>query len=155
MCIRDRLQDSNNIQLQEEYRTLNREVKKQVANKKNETWTKKCEYIERYIGGTRSSEARRNIRSLRNSNTNKTHIGSISSKQWKQHFEDLLVESRKQFIEVENPEETMEKDNIVIEVSEIADVVEILKNGTSAGIGGIYPELVKYAPAVSYTHLIA
>ena len=57
-----RLQDSNNIQLQEEYRTLNREVKKHVANKMNETWIKKCEYIERYIGGTSSSEAWRIIR---------------------------------------------------------------------------------------------
>ena len=117
-----------------------------MANKKNETWTKKCEYIERYIGDTSSSEAWRTIRSLRNSNTNKTHIGSISSKQWKQHFEDLLVESRKQFIEVENPEETIEKDDIVIEISEITDVVETLKNEKSPGIGGIYPELVKYAP---------
>ena len=53
---------------------------------------------------------------------------------------------RDRFIEVENPEETIEKDDIVIEVSEITNVVETLKNGKSPGMEGIYPELVKYAP---------
>lgn len=65
---------------------LRREVQSHTMNRKNGTWIKKCEFVEQYIGGTKSSEAWRSIQNLINSTIDKTCNNNISDQKWEKTF---------------------------------------------------------------------
>lgn len=52
----------------------------------------KCKKVDNYIGGKRSSDAWKLIRTLKQNNTNKINIQLIQIDQWKQHYSRELKE---------------------------------------------------------------
>ena len=47
------------------YAQCNRVLKRTITEKKNKTWEKKCEEVDRYMGGTRVAEAWKTIKNVR------------------------------------------------------------------------------------------
>lgn len=77
-------------------------MKQQVIKRKNKTWEKKCNYIDKHLGGTRSSEAWKTIKAMTTTSQNKVVMNSMSHRQWIEHFTDLLVESREKYLKKED-----------------------------------------------------
>lgn len=131
------------------YMRLNREVKKQVDKNKNELWEKKCEEVGRFMGGTRVSEAWKMIKTLRKDERQNTKISLIEMEEWKEYYEKLLVEKRRNFMMKNrnidmNSEETVDK----ITQLEIKTALKKCKNKKAAGPGSIPIELIKNGPDI-------
>lgn len=56
---------------------MNREMKKDVARQKNETWENSCIEIDRCMGGIKIAEAQRAIKSVRKEANEKMFIPTI------------------------------------------------------------------------------
>ncbi|XP_044762034.1 uncharacterized protein LOC123319231 [Coccinella septempunctata] len=140
---------TNNVDDRRIYALCNREVKKAVIQSKNELWEKKCEEIERCMGGTRVAEAWKAIKNLRRENKESAGMSLINMEEWEKYYRTLLTEKRKDF----------ELNNVRVEPSTVSPVEEITvekvrealrrsKNGKAAGPGNIPIELVKYGPDI-------
>lgn len=127
------------------YARLNREVKKEVAIKKNEVWEMRCAELQRYMGGTKVSEAWKTLKSLRRDDNHNTGIDLIGMKQWEEHYRQLLTEDRPEFAEQKkyDYQETFQSIQD-IKKEEVERALKKMKNGKAAGPGGIPIELVKY-----------
>lgn len=86
----------------ENYRKKHREVKKIMTKQENIMWETACKNIEQNIGGARSSESWRRIKSLRNNTTEKTQITYIKEERWQDYYRKLLTENRPRFIETQD-----------------------------------------------------
>ena len=53
-----------------------------VTNHRNEFWDKKCMEIQAYLGGKKSSESWKFIKSIRSSNSGKNQLNLISADTW-------------------------------------------------------------------------
>lgn len=139
---------SNSTDDRRNYSYLNREVKKEVKKSKNEMWDRKCEYLERCLGGTQVSEAWKTIKSLRRDEKNMSRLEIISMGEWENYYKTLLTETREKFnskIQVENnPRSQVER----ITLEELRKALKESKNKKSAGPGGIPIELIKYGPDI-------
>lgn len=78
------------------YKKLQKEVRQQVTEEKNSMWERKCNDIETYIGGSRSTEAWRTLKGMK-TNTHERWTGTISLSDRRKHYENLLIEQRPQF----------------------------------------------------------
>jgi len=137
------------------YIRLNKETKREVQKRKNEFWEEKCEQINRYMGGTRVSEAWRAIRNLRKDNKNGNNIALINMNEWEDYYQKLLREDRPQFTARSIPEETNIRADIdKISVAELKKALKYMKNGKAAGPGGIPIELVKHGPDILLENLV-
>ena len=87
--------DSNTREI---YRKLNRDVKREVLRKKNNSWMKKCDYVDQFIGGSKNAEAWKVLKSLRTNTRNMFQLKNITMKDWVTYFEELLEETRPQFV---------------------------------------------------------
>ena len=129
------------------YAQWNREVKKEVTKSKNELWEQKCEEIDRYMGGTKVSEAWRTIGNLRKEGRYNNKLSLISLNEWVDHYRTLLSENREKFRITNMYTETLqEQETIEITIEEIKSALSKSKNGKAAGPGNIPIELVKYGP---------
>lgn len=129
------------------YTRINREVKKVVKEKKNQMWERKCSEINRYLGGTRVTEAWKFVKRLRKDTNDSVKITTIETEEWKEYYSKLLKENRDQYKKIdfgmiENNGENVQK----VTVQEIQEVLKHIKNGKAGGPGGIPVELVKYGP---------
>lgn len=127
------------------YSNLNRVVKKEVVKKKNEMWERKCEEVDRYIGGTKTAEAWKVIRNLRKNEKETYKMNLINTKEWESHYKALLTENRPEFKQYNvNCQETTVEEVEQITVEEIKETLKRTKNRKAAGPGDIPIELVKY-----------
>lgn len=126
----------------------NREVKKEVKKSKNETWEKRCEEIDRYMGGTKVAMAWKTIGNMRKEEKQNNKFDLIDIREWEEHYKQLLTEERPQFellykdIQVDNQEVD------AITEDEIWKALQQSKNGKAAGPGNIPIELVKHGPKI-------
>lgn len=130
-----KLLQSRDDETRAEYKRINRQVKQEVIKRKNKTWEKKCDYIDKHLGGTRSSEAWKTIKAMRTTSRNKVVMNSISHRQWIEHFTDLLVESREKYLKKEDYMEPTSK--IELHLDEIKVAVKGAKLKKAPVPGGI------------------
>lgn len=130
-----------------EYVRLRREVKRDVIRAKNEEWNKKCEEVEKCIGGTKTREAWKVINTLRENNRQKAKIQMIQIETWKKYYEQMLTEDRQEYIR-RDPEQRRDDDLRVERITEqeIREALKGIKNNKAPGPGNIPIELVKHAP---------
>jgi len=133
------------------YTYWNREVKKTVARRKNETWERKCDEMDRQMGGTQVSEAWKFIKNLRKEKKETGNINPISMTEWNEYYRNLLTEVRPEYemnygeIKIDPPDEIRP-----ITVDEVKETVRELKNGKAAGPGDIPNELIKNGPTILF-----
>lgn len=131
------------------YTRLNRETKKIVSKKKNQLWEKKCEDVERFLGGSRVSQAWKFIKSVRQESKETGNINLIQSKKWKEYYMSLLTENRDEFLgEIDEVTAINEECMQIINKKEIKNALREMKNGKAPGPGDIPVELVKYGPDI-------
>lgn len=123
-----------------EYRQKNRTLKKEVRKSKSEMWERRCMQIESQIGGTRSTEVWRVIKSMKTNTKNKRQ-NTIKIEEWKKHYENLLVENRDEY----RLESETETEHAVLDITkeEVLKALKTMKNGKAAGPGGVVVELLK------------
>ncbi len=131
------------------YTYWNRQVKNMVTKRKNEIWEKRLEEMDRYMGGTRVSEAWKFIKNLRKGNKDTGRLDIIKMKEWKEYYETLLTENRPHF-EMNYDEKTIDQTDEIkpITVDEIKETLREMKNGKAAGPGNIPIELIKNGPTI-------
>lgn len=132
--------NNKNQQTKEEYKRVDRETKKIILQKKNESWMRKCDEIDRYIGGTKCTEAWKALKHMK-SDKSISQITPISETEWRNYFSDLLKENRNfgnNSVHNENSE------YIQLEETELRRALQRAKNKKSPGPGGIPTELLKY-----------
>ncbi|XP_030766244.1 uncharacterized protein LOC115890192 [Sitophilus oryzae] len=133
----------------EEYARLNRIVKREVSKSKNKIWETKCERVERYMGGTRVSEAWKTIRNLRRDEKQNSKLELISMEKWEDHYKQLLTKNRTEFkLEVPDLKNAKDIDVNEISVNEIKKALKNSKNGKAAGPGNFLIELIKQGPDI-------
>ncbi|KAJ8974919.1 hypothetical protein NQ317_010202, partial [Molorchus minor] len=74
--------EKDDADTREEYQRANRKLKQKVLKKKNMAWIRKCNFIDQYLGGTRSYEAWRTIKSIRATTKPGTNLSSKSNSDW-------------------------------------------------------------------------
>jgi len=135
-----------------QYARANREVKRAVVKAKNDAWNKRCSEVESYIGGTRSQEAWKTIKNMKQNCQNRTNIQLIRMEDWKNHYQKMLNEDRKEFqttqINQRNQQKKLQEKEIIASITkkEVYEALRHMKNGKSAGPGSIPIELIKKAP---------
>lgn len=138
---------TNKPQDRKSYAKCNHETKLQVKKAKSQAWEQKCAEVNRLIGSTRTKEAWKTIMTLRQNVCEKTKISPISISEWKQHFEELLTESRGENKDINYSTRMDANEDVTkITIKEIDRSLRGMKNGKAAGPGGIPIELIKSAP---------
>jgi truncated hemoglobin YjbI len=123
---------------------ISREAKRAVTRAKNDSWERKCQEIEYFIGGTKTKTAWKTIRDIRQ-NKNKLNIQMIKMDDWVRYYSEMLMENRHEFQNIQT--DTVIMGNVEkITIDEIKRSLKNMKNGKSPGLGGITVELLKNAP---------
>lgn len=124
----------------------------EVKSAKNKYWEKTCEEIERYAGNTRVNKAWKVIKGLRRQNKDVAGLNLISMQEWKEYYQKLLTEDRRQFMETISERVCSEngQELPIITAEEVKKNVVKLKNGKSPGLGNISNELLKAAPSILF-----
>jgi hypothetical protein len=98
-------------------------IRKMITERKNKSWEKACSTVESYLGGRRSTEARRILKNLRNNDNGGQCFNPIPIGKWETYFKGLLTENRERYLgeqetEFEDMKETgMYKINLDIEIA--------------------------------------
>lgn len=129
------------------YMKLNREAKRQVQQRKNEHWEKRCEEVGRFMGGTKVSEAWKVIKSLRKNTKESAKINLIGMETWRTYYKTLLTENRPEF-QMGNIDINLDEQIHKITKTEIKGALKESKNKKAAGPGDIPIELMKNAPDI-------
>lgn len=138
----------------ESYKQSQRRVRNMITQKKNETWERRCDSLNCYIGGSKSSESWRFLKSLRQEKT-KEIISPITLNQWDKYFTTLLTEDREQFKKEPEKYNRVQVSASPIRISgkEVKEICSKLKNRKAPGPGDIPAELVKYGTPKLYESL--
>ena len=118
-----------------------------ITEEKNKSWEKTCSTVESYLGGKRSTEARRILKNLRKSENGGQCFSPMPVGKWETYFKGLLTENRERYLgeqdtELEGMNEIgMYKINLDTEIAKMT--VKSLKSSTSCGVGGVPAELLK------------
>lgn len=142
---------SQEIEDRKAYVRARQEVKVAVIKEREKQWERTCNQVNTYIGGTKSNEAWRVIKSLRENTRNKCKLELIKPDTWKNYYQKLLTEDRNQFSQA--PTDTMIPDMTQcreIDATEVKEVTKTFKTKKAPGPGGITIELIKYAPDIMY-----
>lgn len=136
------------------YKEAQAKVRKMIIQKKNKSWEMNCSRINTYLGGRKSSESWKLLKSLRQ-DTKKELISPINLKDWDKYFNQLLTENRKEFLDQQKQSSSIQliASPIRIKPAEVKNICLGLKNGKSAGPGNIPPELIKYGTQKLFEHL--
>lgn len=104
--------------------------------------------IEQHTGGTRSTEAWRTIKALKQNNKERTHISYIQGNQWHDYYKKLLNEDRPIFLTTPTDHTDISQEitdaSIEVTLQDVKNITKKFKNGTSPGPGGITSELIKF-----------
>ena len=73
-------------------------IRKMITEQKNKSWEKTCFTVESYLGGKRSTEACRILKSLRKNENGGQCFNPISIGKWETYFEGLLTENRECYL---------------------------------------------------------
>lgn len=129
------------------------QVRRKITQKKNESWERSCNKINTYLGGTKSNESWKLLKSLRQNNKREL-ISPVTTDKWDEYFGKLLREDRVQFLEDDSPNRVhVSASPIRIRTKEVKDVCTTLKNRKAPGPGDIPAELIKYGTQKLYEHL--
>lgn len=129
------------------YVRLNRETKRIVSEKKNELWERKCEEIDRCLGGSRVAQAWKVIKNVRKERKEKGNINLIQNRKWEEHYRTLLIENRSEFLgEIDEVIINNEIHIQAIDKKEVKKELREMKNGKAPGPGDIPIELIKHGP---------
>jgi len=121
-------------------------VKKETKRMKNTAWENKCAEINSLIGGSRSREAWRTINSLRNNTKEKRKINPIKIEKWKDYYNNLLKEQRRDYINTQTDANETESNEVeTIQLEEIIKALRKMKNNKAPGPGDLPIELIKHA----------
>ena len=60
-------------------------------------WDKKCNEINTYLGGKKSSETWKFIKAIKSNEKNRTDLQIIPTTKWVKHYEQLLQENRDEY----------------------------------------------------------
>ena len=106
-------------------------------------WDRKCQEINKYVGGKKCTETWKFIKIVRTSEKESVHLQMIPIDRWVQYYLDLLTENRPEYEKTKNISPT-QTDGEIGEVSEerLRNAVRELKNGKSCGPEGVYAELL-------------
>jgi hypothetical protein len=82
----------------EQYMKISTEVKQRaVTRAKNDSWERKCQEIEYFIGGTKTKLSWKTIRGIRQENKNKLNIQMIKLNEWVRCYSEMLTENRHKY----------------------------------------------------------
>lgn len=118
--------------------------KRCIIENKNDTWERRCNEVNTYIGGSRSRAAWNLIKSLRKNNANKAGINPIEMKKWIEHYSRELTENRQQYTNTQNPQIYITGPQIKIKKDMVRKAIKTLKSGRASGPEGIPAELFKH-----------
>lgn len=138
-----------------EYARINREVKKEVIKLKQELWDRRCEQVDRCMGGTKVNEAWKFIKCLRKNKNERINVPIINISKWKEHYEKLLTENRVEYKHITNNKRDKVDGGMVEPISsiEVRKAAQEMKNKKAAGPGNISSELIKYGPSILWEKL--
>lgn len=131
------------------YMRCNYEVKKEKKKAMNKFWERKCDEMDRLIGSSKSRQAWKTIRTLKNNTREVKIIDPIGIDNWKKYYQALLNEDRNNFKEVDYTSELVNQDVREVTIEEVIDTVKYMKNNKAAGPGGMPIELIKNSPIVT------
>lgn len=138
-----------------DYQIAQKKVRTAITQKKNESWERNCARINTYLGGSKSTESWKLLKSLRQDNK-KDIITPVTLQKWDEYFGKLLTENREAYKKQE-PEPRIEirtlASPIRVKSAEVKQICQNLKNRKSPGPGNIPPELLKYGTDKLYRQL--
>lgn len=126
------------------YLEIRRQTRNKIATEKRNMWDKKCKEIDTYVGGRKSTESWRFINKLKNPGQDAAQIGAVSIDEWIKHYEQLLTESRPEYMITTPTEIYVEGETVTVDTEVVKNAISKLKNGKAPGPGGIPAELIKY-----------
>lgn len=136
-----------------EYKRVQAKVRKMICQKKNGAWEQKCNMINTHLGGSRSTESWKVLKSLRQEKK-RDIISAITPDQWDEYFEKLLNEDRAEFL---NNSDTSNVNILAsplrVTTKEVEEVCKSLKKNKAPGPGNIPAELIKYGTTKLYENL--
>uniref|UniRef100_A0A6P7G741 Uncharacterized protein LOC114336621 n=1 Tax=Diabrotica virgifera virgifera TaxID=50390 RepID=A0A6P7G741_DIAVI len=118
-----------------------------LTKNENNTWEQRCREVECHLGGSRSSEAWRFIRNLRNENRNNTNLQMIDLKKWKTHYKEELQENRQEYINTSPKHYNLNGQVVELNDEFVERMIKSLKNKKACGPEGIPAELIKNGTA--------
>lgn len=128
-------------QTYQSYKIKNRELRHKIKEERNQQWEQCCNRIESLIGGSQSTEVWRTVKTMKTNNRDKSNQ-LITLKEWKDHYNTFLTETREEFKEPElgiNVTEQLEQ----LTTDEVKQCIKEMKSGRSPGPGNIAVELIK------------
>lgn len=139
-----------------EYKTAQRMVRTAITKKKNESWERNCTRLNTYLGGSRSTESWKMLRSLRQEET-KDIISPITLEEWDKYFAKLLTEQRTEYQQPQQLKSDIQirtaSSPLRIHTKEVKLICQSLKSRKSPGPGNIPPELLKHGTEKLYRQL--
>ena len=119
-------------------------IRKVITEEKNKSWGKACTTVEIYLGGKRSTEARRILKNIRKNENGRQCFNPIPIDKWETYFKGLLTEYREHYLgrqetELEDMNE-IEKCKINLYIQIVKMAIKSLKSNTSCGIAGVPAE---------------
>ncbi|KAF2891632.1 hypothetical protein ILUMI_14541, partial [Ignelater luminosus] len=110
-----------NTKDQEDYRKfseIKRETKRKIIESKRETWDKKRQEIETYIGGRKCSEVWKFINKVKTNETPRSPLQLIPVREWVKTYEDLLTEQKPEYTQITPTKIRVEGEEIYINTEE-------------------------------------
>ena len=126
-----------------EYREMVNKFKAMVIEAKNQSWERKCQELDTYIGGRKSRESWRMIKSMRSNKIEQVAIDPIEPENWEKHYKTLLAEQRPEYKNITPHEIRVQGEPVTISIEETKKAILLLKNGRAPGPEGVYAELIK------------
>jgi len=135
------------------YKEAQTKVRKMISEKKNDTWERRCNMLNAHLGGRRSTESWKLLKSLRRERK-KDIILAITPQKWDDHFRKLLNEERPEFMNDNlNQNINISTSPIRITTKEVKESCREMKSKRAPGPGNIPAELLKYGSEKLYESL--
>lgn len=114
-----------------------------IRKEKQQSWERKCQEVEMYIGGTKTSEIWKFIKQVKSPQMEKVRIQSISVSKWEDYFRTLLNEGRSDFLGTTEREKISPAREITVTEDRVKRCIKEMKGGKAPGPGEIPSELIK------------
>lgn len=127
----------------EEYKIQRNRVRNMIRKEKQQSWERKCQEVEMYIGGTKTNEIWKFIKQVKSPKMEKVHIQSISVSKWEEYFKKLFQEGRSDCLGITERETTSPAREITVTEERVKRCIKGMKDGKAPGPGEIPSELIK------------